>query len=52
MPGIQKISLLVIFGGFRTFFNFFIIFEKKVPEGKKSADLAFEIQLDDVSMLF
>ena len=30
-----------------------MIFEKKVPEGKKSADLAsFEIQLDDVSMLF
>ena len=29
-----------------------MIFEKKVPEGKKSADLAFEIQLDDVSMFF
>ena len=29
-----------------------MIFEKKVPEGKKSVDLAFEIQLDDVFMLF
>ena len=29
-----------------------MIFDKKVPGGEKSADLAFEIQLDDVSMLF
>jgi hypothetical protein len=29
-----------------------MVFEKKIPKGKISAEMAFEIQLDDVSMMF
>jgi hypothetical protein len=45
-------SFLQVLGRFSFFHDFFMVFEKKIPKGKISAEMAFEIQLDDVSMMF